>query len=374
MGQHFAGQLTGGLKSLALQAFGVVGMEEMVRRTMAFGDELVTASRRLGVTIEQLQVLRQMAKENGTELSAMASAFEKIDIARSKALGGEKKTSAAFRALGIGDSMLRTQTAAQLFLGPMHAAATSRSPEDLAPYLRDLMGKGFGQLTAMLAGDYDALEKKMRKIGSIMSTETAVSLKLLSDEAGLLANIILVKVGPALLWLAEFLYKSFGGLAATVSFATTYLKTLFNPRRQRIAELLHPGATAAERRELQRLVREDRGALIPGVEGRKAGLATFGDWVGSFNAMKAEIAQRAYDLQHPKPPAFEPPEETDDKTRRKLVRGHLTALQQIGAYAPNAVMVDVNKKMLSHIKSIDNKIPHGLARNAVNMGLGMVRW
>src|SRR5437879_804059 len=83
-----AGQFANTLKGAAAGAFGIYGIEQAIQKTIDSARELVTESKRLGVGVEQLQVLRQAAKENNTELSQVAKAFERSDVAREKALRG----------------------------------------------------------------------------------------------------------------------------------------------------------------------------------------------------------------------------------------------------------------------------------------------
>ncbi len=215
-GLHRAGDQVADLaKHAAIAAFGFYGVEESIKKTVETATELVNTSKRLDVTVEQLQLLRQAAKDGGTEMDTLASAFEKLDIARAKAFAGDKGAIAAFNRLGITQDQLQKQTAASLFTGSISNAAKNNSVEDIGPALKEILGKGFGALIPTLKTDFDELSGKMKKLGSIMDTETAVKLKAVGDEFDLLKNIMATQLGPVLLTVIESLIVLIGKLHST---------------------------------------------------------------------------------------------------------------------------------------------------------------
>jgi hypothetical protein len=198
--------MAGSVKGFIASAFGMYAIEGMMRKTFDTTKDLVTEAQRLGIAFEQLQVLKQAAKDGGTELGLLAKAFEKLDIAREKALSGSKeglKLLARFGQLGISQEDLQTKTAANLFMGPLRDRANSMSPEDLGAILHDVLGKGFGQLIPVLQTDFEALEKKIRGLGGIMEGETAAKLKTFGDSLDLLTSIIAVHFAPTVLHIIE---------------------------------------------------------------------------------------------------------------------------------------------------------------------------
>lgn len=200
------------VRNMAVSAFGIVSVEEAIRRTVERADELVNASKRLDTTVEQLQVMRQAAKDAGTEFGKIETALEKINIARQKALGtGDeaKKLLAEFGALGISRQMLKTQTAANLFQGPIAKTAQNRNVADISGPLKEILGKGFGDVLPVLRTDLTDLAAKMKKFGLIMDTETAVKLHALSDEFSMISGVIANIVGPALIKFTEWLIDVF---------------------------------------------------------------------------------------------------------------------------------------------------------------------
>ena len=166
----------------------------------------------------------QAAKQSGSNLEELAYQFEKIDAAREHYLAGGEKAQEfgrAFGALGINKSMLTSQTAAQLFMGPMSNVAKNRSPEELGAIFRELGIRQFGPMIATLKTDFNSLGKKMRETGLIMDTDTAVKLKILSQELSV-SQLIGVMLGPAIVSLLQKILWIVGMVASVGA----YLKAL----------------------------------------------------------------------------------------------------------------------------------------------------
>lgn len=201
-------RLKDGVKGFIVAAFGIYSVEEVLRKTFERADQLVTASQRLGVGVEQLQVLGQAAKEAGSDLDIVKKSFEKIDQARAQALSGSEagmKKLAQFQRLGISEKDLQTKSAADLFMGPIRDAANSMNQEVLGPILKDVMGKSFGEAIPILKTDFEEMQAKMKKLGLIMDTETAVKLDNLGDEFSKLALIITTSLAPVIVQFAEWI-------------------------------------------------------------------------------------------------------------------------------------------------------------------------
>lgn len=208
--EHSANHAAQELKNMALTAFGAYGVEQAIHKTAERAKELVTASSRLGVGVEQLQVLRRAAMDSNVELERMEKAFEQIDVAREKALGGDKASLEAFKRLGVDEGALKSTRAGQLFLHQIRNTANSTNPELLAGPMNEIFKKGFGQLLPLLKTDFDDLEKSMRALGSIMDTDTAAKMKQLEDRFELLSNIIVAKLAPAILWAVDGILAGVG--------------------------------------------------------------------------------------------------------------------------------------------------------------------
>ncbi len=281
---------THNFKNLVAGAFGVYSISEAIHRTVESADELVTASKRLDLTVEKLQVMRQAAKESAVEFGKLETALDKVNLARSKALGGDAAMIAAFARLGVSQDDLRNKTAGEIFTGPMAAAAKSTSAQDLTAAGSAIFGiRNFGMLLPVLKTDFEDLQAKMEKLGSIMSTETAVAVKLLADEFGMLSNILAAQVAPSLVWFADKLLWAVGQIQAFGSFWGGFIGSLKIPS---FLDLFRP----AKMREFADSV--GTGFLQGGFEGMKA-LAANDQMRG---AMRDKVKEMADSLLHPHAP------------------------------------------------------------------------
>jgi len=330
--------LAEGLKGFVIGAVGVATVEQAISRTVESASELVDTSKRLAIAPEQLQVLRQAAKESGVEMEKLASAFEKVDIAREKALmPGEEgdKARRAFNALGVSPQALRSQSSAQLFMGPLATAVKNGNPEELGIAFKEIMGKGFGPEMAVLKTDFEELTDKMKKLGALTDTETLLKLKQLGDQLGLVTQIIAAQLGPALVRLAEWIYEhvlKWGGTIASGAAGAGSLvgdaggvqpAILDEGRYRRLkgqAELAEGlGMTTPGETRHRGIFRAD--AHVPDQEEKafmdeyekrlgRAGTAMaeakkpWEDKEKEFQAVLQKLADAAKDLEHPKLPDF----------------------------------------------------------------------
>ncbi|HEV2210858.1 MAG TPA: hypothetical protein VG167_18955 [Verrucomicrobiae bacterium] len=214
-----------GMKNIILQAVGIGALEQAIQKTVETATDLVNESKRLAIAPEQLQILRQAAKEANVDMGTLAATMEKIGIARQQALipGAEGYgPRRAFMAAGIGMDQLNSLTSAQLLLGPMAQMVKNASPDQFGIIFRELGIKGFGQLIPLLNTNFDELGNHMKKVGAIMDTETAVKLKAMGGEMGLVGQIIVSQLGPAIIKLVETIYqillKIGGGWFATAAY------------------------------------------------------------------------------------------------------------------------------------------------------------
>ena len=135
--------------------------------------------------------------------------LERIAIARGKALTPGKEGDLArrgFASLGVSSEMLRTQSAAQLFMGPISQAVKGGSVENLMPVFKklEISGRELGAVFPALKTDFDGLQAKMERYGALLDAETVVKLRHVGDEFDLVAKIIVGTLGPALVALGDW--------------------------------------------------------------------------------------------------------------------------------------------------------------------------
>ena len=199
-------RVAGSLKSFIATAFGIFGVQAAFRSTIESIEELVDTSKRLGVGFEQLQILKRGLSEAGTELGTLTKAFEKLYVAKDKALSGSEEGQKLLKSLsrlGISPEALRNQTAAELFMGPLSAKAKVTSPADLALPLREIFRRSYGELIGAMLKDWAEVEDRMRSLGAIMDTETATKLHELGESLSIVKQILMVQFAGGMLTIVD---------------------------------------------------------------------------------------------------------------------------------------------------------------------------
>ncbi len=187
----------GRLKEAAVAAFGVYGIEEAIRKTVEFADKMADTATRLGIGVEALQELGFAAKQSGSDLEALTGFIEKLNTARI-----DPKKLGSFGKFGISQSDLQSLAAEDL-IGKISQSVRGRNPQEFIGSLKDVGGKGAGNLIPMLKEDIDAVREAARNAGAVMRTEQIASMKVAIDQIHLLSQVILAQLAPAVVFLAE---------------------------------------------------------------------------------------------------------------------------------------------------------------------------
>jgi hypothetical protein len=209
------GQTTEFLKRFALGAVGIASVEQAFEKTIDSAKELVDTSKKLDVTVEQLQVLRQAAEENGQEFDAMSKALERFNAIRENVLEGGKGSaaqSAALQRLGVSPTQLRDQTAAQTLMNQISATANKSNAADIANDLKTIFGRNGEELFGTLKTNFVDLEGEMKKYGELMDGMTAVQLKNFGESMEIAGHIIIAQLAPGLSQFARALLFAVGSL------------------------------------------------------------------------------------------------------------------------------------------------------------------
>jgi hypothetical protein len=209
------------IKSYALGAIGVYTLQKAFSETIATSKELVNESKRMGVTIEMLQVLRKAAGGAGVEMDKLAEAMERVNEFRAKALGGGPESGMALRQarqLGISRQDLTSSSAQDILFKDIGAKLKTVNPQDIAGPLKEVVGRGFGPLIPVLTKDLGALQTKMESLGLIISTKTAVELNAFDAQMKGITGIFVTALAPVLVQLVEMFLRAItsGGLLTTI--------------------------------------------------------------------------------------------------------------------------------------------------------------
>lgn len=351
MQREVAGHAARGVGEFAVAAAGVYGVSSAIDKTVESAKELVTTSKRLDMTVEQLQVLRQAAADSGVQFDRMAAGLEKIDVARAHALGGGKdaaKYLQAFQSLGVSAADLKQKTAADLFTGPLAATIRKTNPEEIAGPLHEVFGRGFGEFVPVMKQDFDELGEKMRAAGAIMDGQVAAKLAKISNEFEILSRIVTTQLAPALLKFAEWAYSiilkgggQVAGMAATAGSMVGQAgwwktaKALFKTDVIAIGGAITGTDEATQQKQITAALASEG---INRAEVWKATAAAEDPWKKRQAEFEKMLADAAKSVATPPKPDFTTEtgaevEPKKPKTREAVARQDLTENQRIGAYA-----------------------------------------
>lgn len=97
------------------QVISIAALEEGIRRTAEWAQEVDRFSRNLGISRETFQTLEIISKRTGQSMDTVTGLFENIQKSRKQALAGNQELIKSFGALGITMKDLRDKTPTALF-------------------------------------------------------------------------------------------------------------------------------------------------------------------------------------------------------------------------------------------------------------------
>lgn len=209
---HMAEHVSSHLKGMLIAAFGTAAIEQAAHRTIEYGEKVVDTARRVGIGIEALQEFGFAARQNGSDLEALTGFIERLNAARI-----DPKKAGFFQQLGISESDLRSMKVEDMMM-KLSENVRGRSSQEVIGPLRQIGGRGAGEMLPMLKDDLEELRQKAQEVGAVMKNDTAVKIKYLGDQLKLLGQIITVSIGPAIVWLMTTGLRFVNELKADKSF------------------------------------------------------------------------------------------------------------------------------------------------------------
>jgi hypothetical protein len=401
LGHHVMGAI-GGVASVGF-------LEEAVRHTVEYGEQVAILSRRLGIGTDAVQSWDYALKQNGSSLESQAKVFERLAQARMQALRGNETQIASFKALGLTIDDLKHKRLEDLAL-QIAEAFKEGDPQKLIGYLRDVGGRGAGEMVAAFRGGLAELVGEAKGAGVVMSEEIVASMEEASQKSkklwmeftaglapaisGLMSGVSAVWHEAQIEWSQLFTLARTGSLKAAMEVRTEMREQLKedelaekqrrerakgghlvggadeeeNKKAERAADLLAKRkeelaerlAKLQEKHYVDSLSKEERITELHRKRAELAGLLA-DNWakMSEENRLKAEIdveelkgeeerAQR--DLDKPK----------HTRAGQGLARNSLQAIGAYGAMAPHEQqMLDVTHKSEGHLREIKEHLVKG---------------
>lgn len=345
------------LKGAIAAAFSTAAIEEIIRRTVEFGDRISDLSKRLGMTAEKFQELRYAFTTTGGSEQGLTSFLERLSTSREKALGGDAGALNNFKRLGVTASDLQGKRSDEL-MSIIGKSIEEGNIENLRAPLRAVGGKGAGELIAGFKEGLLEKGREAREAGAVISNTEVAELKAAKENLEQLATTARNTFVPAMIDVLHVIED----ISDMARFALAYIGA-------------KPEQSFAELR--QRKIKEGGMGLFsfPNV-------AAFGEWLGQKSvagdqasklmediiaARRAREAQAIANANKPPPagvniPAAEPAFD-------KLIADHdkafsVDAMQRMGGFigvGAEMPLVNIAREQLATLKSIDAKLHYNPA-------------
>jgi hypothetical protein len=212
LGGAISGQLAGFASAAALTAF--------AKNLVDTAGHIVDLAGRTGMSTAALQEWDYALKQSGASIDGAVPFFEKLIASRKKALQGNNEMIASFRQLGVSIEDLKTKGASDLAT-QIAKAFESGNAEDLITSLREVGGRGAGQLVAAFANGIEGLRAEARKVGAIIDDEALQKLDELGDNMESIWATVKAAAAPVLVWITDTVMK----LLDSVKMVSTWLGT-----------------------------------------------------------------------------------------------------------------------------------------------------
>jgi len=169
----------------ALGALG--GISVLVKGAIDAGDQLAKLSQQVGLSVERLSELKLAAELGGVDLDGFTKGMREFNRSMVEARDGAHKSALIFKSLGV-DITAGPDAAFRQF-----AEALSKLPDGEAKTTAamEILGRTGAELIPVMNGGAKALDdaaEKARKLGLVISTETAKQSEQFNDQVSLLTR------------------------------------------------------------------------------------------------------------------------------------------------------------------------------------------
>lgn len=357
-------EISGRLKSFA----SFTAIEEAMRRSIEYGSKINDLSLRLGVSTDALQEWDHALKMNGGSLDSAAGFFEKLAIARKKALEGSDDQINAFKQLGVTVGDLKSKRIEDI-AAQIAGAFETGDPQRLVASLREVGGKGAGEMIPTFVAGFRDLQQEAQQLGLVIREDVIGGLDDMGDQIDTIKTRLISVVAPIaevfgrganlLLDALQWIMNVFTGLGYTfIAQIMDDPKKLLNPKA--MYEIMK-NSMAAVKEIGDETVSETAGrdaareASKEKAKERRAKIAASGG-VGEEEDPKLK---KARDDALKREQAKELAENRRDQAKlNKASQFDLNSVQAIGAYAsaPEMAMLDIERRSERHLDAIRKDI------------------
>jgi hypothetical protein len=186
MVSKFAGKAAGALGA----AIGVHALYESAKGGVELADRLDDLSKRFDISATKLQMLGNVAGQEGAGLEEVAQSLKFLGKnAQDAASGGSTELLDIFTNLGLTIQDLKTLKADEIFLRVADAFNSGKYAGQELVILSKLLGRGFEQLAPLIRMSREELEKMGKSKGTFASDEHIKQLAQVADFMEKIANL-----------------------------------------------------------------------------------------------------------------------------------------------------------------------------------------
>ncbi len=199
----------GELKSYIAGALTVEALVTLTEKTFEYADSIDKASLRMKLTTDEVQALGIVAGHAGSSLEKIEQAFQKIELAKKKALEGDKSSLDAFAKLGLNASQLQGSDKLSL-AGQLASAAGNGSTGVQGVALQELgLKKTSGDLAALgdSLKDFGKTVADLKEKGELLSDSDIANIAEAKDELEDLSKRVMAGFAPIISGTIEGLEK-----------------------------------------------------------------------------------------------------------------------------------------------------------------------
>jgi hypothetical protein len=223
MVSNFAGKAAGALGA----AIGIHALYESAKGGIELADRLDDLSKRFDISATKLQMLGNVAGQEGAGLEEVAQSLKFLGKnAQDAASGGSTELLDIFTNLGLTIEDLKTLKADEIFLRIADSFNSGKYAGQELVILSKLLGRGFEQLTPLIRMSREELEKIGKSKGTFASDEDIKQLAQVADFMEKIANLKNIMAADVTLGFMKS-FKEFLSAGESGSVAEKLKKMLF---------------------------------------------------------------------------------------------------------------------------------------------------
>ena len=192
IGEHLGGHLGAKIGAIA----SVAAIEQAIDKSIEYGSKIKDLSLRLGMSTDAVQVWDYALKQNGSSIDSAVGFFEKLGIARMKALKGGDEQIDDFKKLGVSIDDLRSKRVEDI-AAQISEVFKVGDPQQLIGSLLGVGGKGAGEMVATLVEGFQEASAEARAFGQVLNEKAVDQLDKAGDSMTRLKTAMMVNLaGP----------------------------------------------------------------------------------------------------------------------------------------------------------------------------------